>query len=60
MTVAEPSDLLRQVWGPEYTAEVHYLKVFVGRLRHKLGDDPEQPRYIQTERGSGYRFVPHP
>lgn len=52
--------LLRQVWGPEYTAEAHYLKVFVGRLRHKLGDDPEQPRYIQTERGSGYRFVPHP
>jgi DNA-binding response OmpR family regulator len=52
--------LLRQVWGPEYTAEAHYLKVFVGRLRHKLGDDPEHPRYIQTERGSGYRFVAHP
>ena len=51
--------LLRQVWGPEYSAEVHYLKVFVGRLRHKLGDDPEHPRYIQTEWGSGYRFVPH-
>jgi two-component system, OmpR family, KDP operon response regulator KdpE len=51
--------LLRQVWGPEYTAEAHYLKVFVGRLRHKLGDDPEHPRYIQTERGSGYRFVSH-
>jgi DNA-binding response OmpR family regulator len=41
--------LLRQVWGPEYTAEAHYLKVFVGRLRRKLGDDPEHPRYIQTE-----------
>src|SRR5919199_506637 len=37
--------LLRQVWGPEYSAEVHYLKVFVGRLRHKLGDDSEHPRY---------------
>jgi DNA-binding response OmpR family regulator len=52
--------LLRQVWGPEYTAEAHYLKVFVGRLRHKLGDDPGHPRYIQTERGSGYRFVTQP
>jgi DNA-binding response OmpR family regulator len=49
--------LLRQVWG-EYTAEAHYLKVFVGRLRRKLGDDPEHPRYIQTEWGTGYRFVP--
>ena len=51
--------LLRQVWGPEYTAEAHYLKVFVGRLRRKLGDDPEHPRYIQTEWGTGYRFVAH-
>ena len=51
--------LLRQVWGPEYTVEAHYLKVFVGRLRHKLGDDPGHPRYIQTDWGSGYRFVAH-
>jgi DNA-binding response OmpR family regulator len=51
--------LLRQVWGPEYTTEVHYLKVFVGRLRHKLGDDPGHPRYIQTDWGSGYRFAAH-
>jgi two-component system KDP operon response regulator KdpE len=50
--------LLQQVWGPEYSAEAHYLKVFVGRLRRKLGDDLEHPRYIQTERGAGYRFVP--
>jgi DNA-binding response OmpR family regulator len=50
--------LLQQVWGPEYTAEAHYLKVFVGRLRRKLGDDPEHPHYIQTEWGIGYRFVP--
>lgn len=49
--------LLEQVWGPEYIHEVHYLKVLVGRLRRKLGDDAEQPRYIQTERGTGYRFV---
>lgn len=52
--------LLEQVWGPEYTHDTHYLKVFVRRLRQKLGDDAEQPRYIQTEWGIGYRFVaPH-
>jgi DNA-binding response OmpR family regulator len=50
--------LLERVWGPEYTGEAHYLKVFVRRLRQKLGDDPEHPRYIQTEWGTGYSFVP--
>jgi two-component system, OmpR family, KDP operon response regulator KdpE len=48
--------LLQQVWGPEYTRDTHYLKVFVRRLRQKLGDDAEQPRYIHTEWGTGYRF----
>ncbi len=52
--------LLEQVWGPEYINEVHYLKVLVGRLRRKLGDEAVQSHYIQTERGIGYRFVvPH-
>jgi DNA-binding response OmpR family regulator len=37
--------------------DTHYLKVFVRRLRQKLGDDSEHPRYIQTEWGSGYRFI---
>jgi DNA-binding response OmpR family regulator len=50
--------LLEQIWGVEYIEEVQYLKVLVGRLRRKLGDDAEQPRYIQTERGIGYRLVP--
>ncbi len=49
--------LLERVWGPEYASDTSYLKVFVGRLRHKLGDDPEHPRYIQTEWGIGYRFL---
>jgi DNA-binding response OmpR family regulator len=49
--------LLEQVWGPEYVGEDHYLKVFVRRLRQKLGDDAEQPRYIQTEWGKGYRLA---
>jgi DNA-binding response OmpR family regulator len=50
--------LLEQVWGPEYAGEHHYVKVFIRRLRQKLGDDPEHPRYIQTEWGIGYRFFP--
>jgi two-component system KDP operon response regulator KdpE len=49
--------LLAKVWGREYVDEVDYLRVYVRRLREKLGDHPEQPRYIRTERGMGYRFV---
>ncbi len=52
--------LLEQVWGPAYGHEAHYLRVFVRRLRRKLGDDPAHPRYIQTEWNTGYRFVPSP
>lgn len=48
--------LLERVWGPEYIGETHYLKVFVQRLRQKLNDDPQRPRYIHTEWGRGYRF----
>lgn len=59
--VLSHQQLLERVWGPEYAREAHYLKVFVRRLRQKLGDDAERPTYIQTEWGIGYRFVaPHP
>lgn len=50
--------LLQRTWGPEYDGAEHYLKIFVGRLRRKL-DRPGLPRYIQSERGIGYRFAPH-
>jgi two-component system KDP operon response regulator KdpE len=49
--------LLAKVWGREYVDEVDYLRVYVRRLRDKLSDDPERPRYIRTERGLGYRFL---
>ena len=52
--------LLDRVWGPEYGGDAQYLKVFVRRLRQKLGDDAAHPRYIQTEWGIGYRFVQLP
>ena len=49
--------LLRQLWGEEYAGDADSLKVFVRRLRQKLGDDSARPRYIQTEWGVGYRFI---
>ncbi len=52
--------LLERVWGPEYTRDTHYLKVFIRRLRQKLSDDAEHPLYIQTEWGTGYRFTGTP
>lgn len=49
--------LLREVWGPEYGEEDHYLHVYVARLRKKLERDPQKPRYIVTEPGVGYRLL---
>uniref|UniRef100_A0A831TFK5 Response regulator transcription factor n=1 Tax=Thermorudis peleae TaxID=1382356 RepID=A0A831TFK5_9BACT len=49
--------LLQQVWGPEFSHADHYLHVYVARLRKKLEPDPQQPRYIRTEPGVGYRFT---
>ena len=56
-TVLQHGTLLAKVWGREYLDEVDYLRVYVRRLRDKLGDDPDHPRYIRTERGLGYRFI---
>jgi two-component system, OmpR family, KDP operon response regulator KdpE len=55
--VLQHSTLLAKVWGREYVDEVDYVRVYIRRLRDKLGDDADQPRYIRTERGLGYRFV---
>jgi DNA-binding response OmpR family regulator len=49
--------LLSKVWGDEYRGDMDYLKTYISRLRKKLGDDPENPRYIITERSVGYRFL---
>ena len=55
--VLQHGTLLAKVWGRDYIDEVDYIRVYIRRLRDKLGDDPEQPRYIQTERRLGYRFL---
>jgi two-component system KDP operon response regulator KdpE len=51
------SILLREVWGPSYQAEAHYLHVYVSHLRAKIEPDPSRPRYVLTEPGAGYRLV---
>ncbi len=50
--------LLSDGWGPGYVAETNYLRVYVAGLRRKLEPDPSRPRYLITEPGMGYRFVP--
>ena len=51
------STLLREVWGPGYGEESHYLHVYVSQLRRKIESDPTQPRYLLTHPGTGYRPV---
>jgi two-component system KDP operon response regulator KdpE len=49
-------DLLRAVWGPDYSGEVEYLRTFVRQLRKKIEDSPENPTYLTTDAFFGYRF----
>ncbi|MBU1191656.1 MAG: response regulator [Gammaproteobacteria bacterium] len=49
--------ILREIWGPAQQDETHYLRVLVGQLRQKLGDDPTRPRFIITVQGVGYRLA---
>lgn len=49
--------LLKDVWGPGFIEHNHYLRIYMGHLRHKLETDPTQPRHLLTETGVGYRFV---
>jgi two-component system KDP operon response regulator KdpE len=48
------------VWGPAYSRETNYLRVYVGTLRKKLEQDPAHPVHLLTEPGIGYRFVDSP
>jgi two-component system KDP operon response regulator KdpE len=54
--VTQPQ-LLRELWGQHHEHDTHYLRVLVGKLRQKLGDDPAAPRWIATEPGIGLRFI---
>jgi two-component system KDP operon response regulator KdpE len=50
--------LLSQVWGPQYTRDTGYLRLYLAQLRKKLEPEPSRPRYLLTEAGMGYRFMP--
>ena len=48
--------LLREVWGPGYTSQHHYLRVYMAQLRHKIERNPGRPQLLLTEPGLGYRL----
>lgn len=48
--------LLKEIWGPGYTSDTQYLRVFIAQLRKKIEDDHNDPKHISTESGVGYRF----
>jgi two-component system KDP operon response regulator KdpE len=55
--VVDAPVLLKEVWGPAYGTETHYLRVFIAQLRRKLEPDPAHPVSLLTEPGRGYRLV---
>jgi two-component system KDP operon response regulator KdpE len=55
--VVTQQQVLREVWGATHVHDTHYLRIVLGKLRQKLGDDPMTPRWLKTEPGVGYRFL---
>lgn len=55
--VVTHKQLLRDVWGPEFTEHTHYLRLYMGQLRAKIEADPAEPRHLLTETGVGYRLA---
>jgi two-component system, OmpR family, KDP operon response regulator KdpE len=51
------SQILSELWGPNAEGQTHYLRIYMMRLRQKLEEDPDAPRYFQTESGVGYRLL---
>lgn len=50
-------NILRELWGPRFENHTNYLRVYMRRLRQKLEDNPEQPRFLTTVSGFGYRLL---
>jgi len=55
--VVTQRQLLKEVWGPSYVENEHYLRIYMSHLRQKLEDDPTQPEHFITEIGIGFRFI---
>jgi two-component system, OmpR family, KDP operon response regulator KdpE len=49
--------ILKQIWGPSFTGQSQYLRVYVAQLRKKIEDDANHPLHVITETGVGYRFI---
>jgi len=56
--LVDRQQILREVWGPAYAHETHYLRVYAAQLRRKLEDDPAHPRHLVTTSGLGYTLEP--
>jgi len=54
--VLTQQQILKEVWGPSYQENAHYLRIYMSQLRHKLEVDPTQPKFLLTESGVGYRL----
>jgi two-component system KDP operon response regulator KdpE len=50
------NQLMKEVWGPAYVNQSHYLRIYMAQLRHKLEADPARPRFFINEPGVGYRL----
>lgn len=55
--VVTQRQLLKEIWGPSHIESSHYVRIYMGHLRHKLETDPAQPRHLLTETGVGYRLL---
>jgi two-component system KDP operon response regulator KdpE len=55
--VVTQKQLLKDVWGPSYVENEHYLRIYMSHLRQKLEKDPAQPEHLLTEVGVGFRFI---
>jgi two-component system KDP operon response regulator KdpE len=55
--VVTHEQLLRGVWGDEHAEDVHYLRIFMRKLRQRIERDPAHPTYVVTELGVGYRLL---
>jgi len=49
--------ILTAIWGPAHASDIPYLRVHIGRLRHKIEDDANNPKIVLTEPGVGYRIA---
>ena len=49
--------ILKEVWGPTYQEQTHYLRVYMTHLREKIEEKPSEPELLITESGIGYRLV---